>query len=115
MYRIGIGKDKMNMLIVPYDGESAELTLALKRYNVDVPKKECKNGTCPIPKPLKMMSASEVKNRILNTLKIGATNVKQIVVLALNEKDQNILVEMSRVGDWGNVKKGVTVKIISVV
>lgn len=110
MYRIG--KDKMNMLIVPYDGESAELTLALKRYNVDVPKKECKNGTCPIPKPLKMMSASEVKNRIL---KIGATNVKQIVVLALNEKDQNILVEMSRVGDWGNVKKGVTVKIISVV
>jgi hypothetical protein len=102
----------MSMLIVPYDGESAELTKALKKYNVAMPKKECKDGSCPIPKPLKMMSASEVKNSITNTLKsIG--NVKQIAVLALNEKDQFSLVEMSRAGNWGNMKKGVTVKIIS--
>jgi len=102
----------MSMLIVPYDGESAELTKALKKYNVAMPKKECKGGSCPIPKPLKMMSASEVKNSIVNTLK-SVGNVKQIAVLALNEKDQFSLVEMSRAGDWGNMKKGVTVKIIS--
>ena len=100
------------MLIVPYDGESAELTKALKKYNVAMPKEECKGGACPIPKPLKMMSASEVKNSIANTLK-SVANVKQIAVLALNEKDQFSLVEMSRAGDWGNMKKGVTVKIIS--
>ena len=100
------------MLIVPYDGESAELTKALKKYNVAMPKKECKGGACPIPKPLKMMSASEVKDSIANTLE-NVANVKQIAVLALNEKDQLSLVGMSRAGDWGNMKKGVTVKIIS--
>jgi hypothetical protein len=98
------------MLIIPYDGESAELTKALKKYNVAMPKKECKGGACPIPKPLKMMSASEVKNSIANTLK--SVDVEQIVVLALNEKDQLSLVEMSRAGDWGNMKKGVVVKIV---
>lgn len=101
----------MSMLIVPYDGESAELTKALKKYNVAMPK-ECKDGACPIPKPLKMMSASDVKNSIANTLK-SVANVKQIAVLALNEKDQQSLVGMSRADDWGNMKKGVTVKIIS--
>lgn len=100
------------MLIVPYDGESAELSKALKKYGVTMPKKECKGGSCPIPKPLKMMSASEVKNSIVNTIK-SVGNVKQIAVLALNEKDQFSLVEMSRAGEWGNMKKGVTVKIIS--
>lgn len=110
----------MSMLVVPYDGESAELVKALKKYgcapraslaNVAMPKKECKGGSCPIPKPLKMMSAAEVKNSIANTIKSG--NVKQIAVLALNKKDQFSLVEMSRAGDWGNMKNGVTVKIIS--
>ena len=101
----------MSMLIVPYDGESAELTKALKKYNVAMPRKECKGGSCPIPKPLKMMSASEVKNSITNIKSVA--NLKQIAVLALNEKDQLSLVEMSRAGDWGNIKKGVTVKIIS--
>ena len=101
----------MSMLIVPYDGESAELAKALKKYNVAMPK-ECKGGACPIPKPLKMMSAAEVKNSIANTIK-SVGNVNQITVLALNEKDQFSLVEMSRAGDWGNMKKGVTVKIIS--
>lgn len=100
----------MSILIVPYDGESAELTRALKKYNVAMPKKECKGASCPIPKPFKMLSASEVKNSIANTLK--SANVKQIAVLALNEKDQFSLVEMSRAGDWGNMKKDVTVKII---
>ena len=100
----------MSMLIVPYDGESAELTKALKKYNVAMPKKECKDGSCPIPKPLKMMSASEIKNIIANNLK--SANIKQVAVLALNEKDQFSLVEMSRAGDWGNMKKGVTVKIV---
>lgn len=102
----------MSILIIPYDGESANLTKALKRYNVSVPKKECKAGSCPIPKPLRMMSASEVKASINNTLK-SVSNLKEVVVLALNEKDQFTLVEMSRSGDWGNMKKGVTVKIIT--
>lgn len=100
-----------SMLIIPYDGESAELTKALKKYNVVMPKKECKGGACPIPKPLKMMSASEVKNSIANTLK--SVDVEQIVVLALNEKDQLSLIAMSRAGDWGNMKKGVVVKIVT--
>jgi hypothetical protein len=98
------------MLIIPYDGESPELTKALKKYNVAMPKKECKDGTCPIPKPLKMMSASEVKNSIAKTLE-SVADVEQIVVLALNVKDQHSLIEMSRAGEWGNMKKGVFVKI----
>ena len=98
------------MLIIPYDGESAELTRALQKYNVAMPKKECKGGVCPIPKPFKMMSASEVKNSIANTLE-SVANVEQIVVLALNDKDQHSLIEMSRAGNWGNMKKGVVVKI----
>jgi len=106
-------KHKMSiMLIVPYVGESDELTKALKKRNIAIPKKECKDGSCPIPEPLKMLSASKIKESITNTLK-SVGNVKQISVLALNEKDQFSLVEMSRAGDWGNVKKGVTVKIIS--
>ena len=59
----------MSILIVPYNGESAELTKVLKEYNVTIPKKkECKGGSCPIPKPLKMMSAAEVENSIANPL-----------------------------------------------
>jgi hypothetical protein len=100
------------MLIVPYNGESAELTKALKMYNVDIPKNECKGASCPIPKPLKMMSASEVTNSIINTLK-SVINVKKITVLALNKKDQDILIEMSLANDWGNMKENVTVKIVS--
>ncbi len=102
----------MSVLINPYKGESAELTKALKRYNVSMPKKECKGGSCPIPKPVQMMTANDIKTSITNTIKI-LTNVKQILVLALNEKDQFALVEMSKAGDWGNTKKGVTVKIVS--
>ena len=103
-------KTKMNILIVPYDGESAELTQALKKYKVTIPKNECKSGSCPIPKPLKMMSAPDIKNSIANAID-SVDNVKQITVLGLNEKDMLILVEMSRAGDWGNMKKGVTVRI----
>ena len=78
----------MSILIVPYNGESAELTKVLKEYNVTIPKKkECKGGSCPIPKPLKMMSAAEVENSIANAIK-NVTNVKQITVLAMNDKDQ---------------------------
>lgn len=109
MYRLG--KTKMSILIVPYYGESAELTKALKRYNCNPKKDACKGGSCPIPKPLRMMTTEEVKNSITNTLK-NAGNVKQVVVLALNQKDQISLIEMSRIGEWGSAKKGVTVKII---
>jgi hypothetical protein len=101
----------MSILIVPYDGESAELTKALKRYNCAPKKAACKGGSCPIPKPLRMMTSEEVKTSIANTLKTVG-NVKQVAVLALNEKDQLSFVEMSRAGDWGSMKKGVTVKII---
>lgn len=100
----------MNILIVPYDGESAELTQALKKYKVTMSMKECKGGSCPISKPLKMMSAPEIKKSIANAID-SVANVKQISVLSLNEKDLLILAEMSRVDDWGNMKKGVTVKI----
>ncbi len=101
----------MSLLIIPYDGESAQLTAALKRYKVSPPNTECKGGSCPIPKPLRMMTESEVKTVITNTIK-SVGNVKHISVLALNEKDQFSLVDMSRKGDWGSLKSGVTVKII---
>jgi len=108
-------KTKMkNILIVPYEGESAELTKVLKRYGniTNVPrKKECEKGSCPLPKPFGIMSAEKIKNSIENTIK-SCCNVKQIDIMALNEKDQLIFVDMSRAGDWG--KMGVTVKIIKV-
>lgn len=98
------------MLIVPYDGESVELTEALKRYNVALPAKECEGGACPIPKPLRMLSASQIKKSIASTLE-SVSDVERIYVLALNKEDQLSLIEMSQAGDWGNMKRGVVVKI----
>lgn len=109
MYRFG--DTKMSILIVPYDGESPELINALKPYKCTPKKNEnaCKGGSCPIPRPFRMMSADEVETSIENTLK-NVENVKHVSVLALNDSDKCKLVQMSR--DWGS--KGVSIKIIGV-
>jgi hypothetical protein len=113
--------NKMSILIVPYEGESTELSKALnykcsngelsrvlKGYDVSVSKK-CDGGSCPIPKPFRMLTASEIKDSISTVLKNGYIRV---AVLALNEKDLVSLSEMNRSGSWGIVGKNVTINII---
>jgi hypothetical protein len=104
-------KRKMKVLIIPYHGMSTQLSKAMEFYNCLPKKVECKGNSCPIVKPFNIMTSDEVKNNIVNTLK-NNVNVKEIHVLALNEQDQFTFVEMSRSGNWGSMKKGVTIKII---
>jgi hypothetical protein len=100
----------MSILIVPYEGESNELVKALKKYAYNIPKKECNNGSCRLQKPFRMLNENEVKNSVLNTLE--NSNITQIYVLALTKKDQTRLIEMSRTGNWVNIKKDIKFNII---
>jgi hypothetical protein len=100
----------MSFLIIPYEGESAELTNALKKINIKK-KEECKNGSCPLPKPLRFLTCSEVINTIKNTLKNN--KVKQITIFCLNESDRSSLIKMSTFDEWEEIKKsGVNINMI---
>lgn len=82
----------MNILIVPYEGQSDKLTQAFKKYNISTPK--CDNGKCPIPKPLKMLDEEKLKEHIKIKLQ-NMSSIGKVDVLALDEIDLKKLKQMN--------------------
>jgi hypothetical protein len=76
----------MSILIVPYEGDNPELTKILEKLSITIPKKECRKGSCPLPKPFRMLTPTEIKSKILKD--------KDVTVLAMNENDRKILEDL---------------------
>jgi hypothetical protein len=100
----------MSILIVPYEGESPELTKALTRHNMPQPKKLCKKGSCPIPKLCRLMNADEIKTSITNSIN-SIDNIKNITILALNKNDMQSLINMNHDRKWSD-NQNINIKIV---
>lgn len=83
----------MRLIIIPYDGDSEELTTALKRHSIV--KKSCENGKCLIPKPFRLLSNEEIKTKINMALKTSPN--AQINIISITKADKSKLSNIN----WG--------------
>jgi hypothetical protein len=77
----------MSVLIVPYESGNPELAKILEKLSITIPKKEVCKGSCPIPKPFRMLTPTEIKTII--------SKYKDVTILALNENDKKILEDLN--------------------
>lgn len=102
----------MKIVINPYTGYSDRLSKAIIKFGGDrVGKPECKDGLCPIPEPLKLMTKKKINSLIDEHRHIEPNQSKELIIVSLNEKDQLALVKMSRSEGWGAIS-GLNVKIV---
>jgi hypothetical protein len=101
----------MKIVINPYSGYSEQLENALKKFGGSLEKPPCKDGLCPIPQPLKLLTKRKINQLIDQHRNVEENESKELIIVSLNEKDQLALVKMSRSEGWGTIS-GVHVKIV---
>jgi len=83
----------MRLIIIPYEGDSEELTNVLKRHSVV--KKKCENGKCPIPKPFRLLSNAEIRSKVEMALKTAPN--AEISIVSCTKEDKSKLSNVN----WG--------------
>jgi len=102
----------MYVLVNPYDGYDVKLASVIKKFGGVLKKPRCckKNGICEILSS-SMMTDDKIQNTLEQTIK-KAKDVKEIIIIALNEFDHKLLVDMSVKHNWGKINEDVNVKIV---
>lgn len=101
----------MKIVINPYTGYSENLSNAIIKFGGKLDKPECKDGLCPIPQPIKLMSKRKINSLIDQHRQVEANQTKDIIIVSINDKDQLALVKMSRSEGWGTIS-GLKIKIV---
>lgn len=103
----------MNKKIVinPYSGYSDQLNQSIIKFGGRLDKPVCKDGLCPIAQPIKLLTKKKINALIDQHRDIEANQIKDLIIVSLNEKDQLALVKMSRTEGWGNIS-GINIKIV---
>lgn len=99
------------IVINPYTGFSDKLSNAIIKFGGDPQKPECSDGLCPIPGPLKLMTKKKINSLIDEHKNVKSNQIKEIIIVSLNNKDQLALVKMSRTEGWGAIN-GLNIKIV---
>lgn len=102
----------MKIVINPYTGYSDSLSNSIIKFGGEgIGKPTCKDGLCPIPGPVKLMTKKKINSLIDEHRHVQSNQSKELIVVSLNEKDQLALVKMSRTEGWGTIS-GLNVKIV---